>query len=105
MIPRTKKSLGLTVALVVLAITAIVVVCNVLSWRPGVAAHRFVPGQRLVYRLELLTASTSNFTGLTEAGDAAKDQGLTTSAHTNVEGELVATVLQARDDGALVAFV
>src|SRR5262245_12817054 len=105
MVHRTKKSLVLKIALVVLALTVIGVVCGILFWRPGVATHRFEPGQRLVYQLDLLTASSSNFDGLTDEADAAKDQGGTTAVHTKVAGELVATVLKSSDDGALVAFV
>src|ERR1051325_1174369 len=67
-------------------------------------AHRFVPGQRLVYELEFLTASTSNFMGLLEEENtgAKKRQGLTNTAHTNLEGELIATVLETTGDGALL---
>ncbi|MBI1829906.1 MAG: HEAT repeat domain-containing protein [Planctomycetes bacterium] len=67
--------------------------------------HRFVVGQRLVYQVEYLTASTSNFMGLGDDEKPAdgKQQAATNIAHTNVEGEMVATVLETSRDGALVA--
>jgi hypothetical protein len=102
MIHRVKQSLRLQVALAALVLAAGIVAGFVLLRRPGEAPQRFVPGQRLVYQLEVLTASTSDFTGLTEG--TAGDQATTTEAHTNVSGELVATVLHTRNDGALIAF-
>lgn len=63
--------------------------------------HRFVPGQKLIYRIEYMTASVSNFMGLRD--DEAGEHGPNNATHTNVEGELIATVVEATKDGAIVA--
>ena len=65
--------------------------------------HRFVVGQRLVYRLEYLSASAANFNVLTreDAKDADQNEQ---SIFTTVEANLEATVLEAHTDGAVIAF-
>ncbi|MSQ96432.1 MAG: hypothetical protein EXR98_18020 [Gemmataceae bacterium] len=68
-------------------------------------AHRFVPGQRLVFDVEYLTISTSNFMGLTDEDIAGvmNRQSQATRIHTNVAAEVVATVVEVTKDGAVVA--
>src|SRR5947209_1580966 len=102
---RTRKG-ACAALLVLLAIAALI-------WHfaaPGnrTPVHRFVPGQRLVYRLEYLSASAADFSVLTR--DAAKepDQADNVGAKndqaifTTVEAELQATVVEVNTDGARI---
>ena len=65
-------------------------------------AHRFVPGQRLVYKLEYFSASAADFSVLTQAKNTEprEEQAI----FTKVDAELQATVLEVHAKGALIAF-
>jgi hypothetical protein len=66
--------------------------------------HRFRPGEQLVFRLEYGSVSAANLTGLTAGGEPAKDRQEAQTALLNLQTDLHATVLEANDDGAWVAF-
>jgi len=55
-------------------------------------AHRFVPGQRLVYKLEYFSAAAADFSVLTQAKNTEPKEEQAIS--TKVEAELQATVLE-----------
>jgi hypothetical protein len=63
-------------------------------------SHRFIVGQRLVFRLEYLSASGSNFAGLTQEAEEVKDMQ---AIYTNVEADMHATVVEADAEGAWIA--
>lgn len=84
---------------------AIVMIAALMVWhfamQPSPSlAHRFVVGQRLVFRLDYLSASSSNFAGLTQETDDAKD---VQAIFTSVEADMSATVVEASAEGAWIA--
>lgn len=86
---------------VILAITLIVAGIAgflLLSPKPSLR-HRFTVGERLVYRLEYLSASASDFAGLTDEADSTAS-----AIHANVEADLHATVVETTPDGAWIVF-
>src|SRR5262245_56275166 len=62
-------------------------------------AHRWVVGERLMYRIEYTSGSVTNLTVLTNEQGAKDEQVI----FTNVEGSLQATVLEVNADGVLLA--
>jgi HEAT repeat protein len=78
---------------------------------PQVAPHRFVPGQQVTYRFSYSGASVSDFGELLAAKkppSAAKAPkpsfGLAQNINTSVQGELIASVLDKRAEGVLIAY-
>ena len=70
--------------------------------------HRFVAGERLVFRLEYLSTSASNMAGLMQAetvenANADADGNHSQVVFTNLDAELETTVLEANADGAASA--
>jgi hypothetical protein len=72
--------------------------------------YRFTIGERLIYRLDYANTSASDFQKLfAEKESSGKDlksapSGLAHSFTTTVQGELIATILDNRNDTLLVAF-
>jgi len=106
MFSALKKSPGLKLGCMIVAIATLTLGWFCFVGNPSGLTHRFVAGQRLVFEVKYMTASTSNFMGLAADEDAAsgKRQGQTNLAHTNLESELVVTVLEASKEGNLVEF-
>ncbi len=75
------------------------------SLRPPEQAARLVPGRRLVYELEYVSVSASDFSRLLAEGpdDKTASPGLSRSAHTAVTGTLEITVL-GKDARARLAY-
>ena len=95
--PRTRT--GVAIPLIILAIAAV-------TWHRASdgksTGHSFVPGQRLVHRLEYFSASAADFNVLMR-GDAA--EGNEQAIFTTVGADLETTVLEANAEGALLAVV
>jgi hypothetical protein len=64
---------------------------------PRTVVHRWVPGQRLTFRLEYLSASSADFTAGTHAAEMQ-------TLSTKVEADLAAAVLEVNSEGALIVF-
>lgn len=68
-------------------------------------AHRFVVGQRLVYKLEYLSASAADFGVLTQGAARDADPDRDQEILTNVNAELHGTVLEVSANGAVIACI
>jgi HEAT repeats len=72
--------------------------------------YRFVPGERMVYKLDYTSASASDFRALFQdqkrTGERAQATplSLAQSFRTTVQGELIATVLDKKEDSASIAY-
>ncbi len=69
--------------------------------------YRFVPGQRIIYRLYYNNSSAADFRVLFadhKPSDAPVQSNLASSFKTAIEGEMTATVLENRNDGAIIVY-
>ncbi|UCG67431.1 MAG: hypothetical protein JSW12_10805, partial [Deltaproteobacteria bacterium] len=73
-------------------------------------AYRYIPGERLVYRIDYSSSSVSDLQVLFESTDSpgkpgeVAQTGLSQSFETTVQGELAITVLDRRAEGVLTAY-
>lgn len=78
--------------------------------REAGSLYRFVPGKRLVYKLDYTSASASDFRALFQDQKSAGEKvqpaplSLAQSFRTTVHGELTSTVLDKKEDVALIAY-
>jgi HEAT repeat protein len=78
---------------------------------PQTGLYRFIPGERLVYRLDYASASASDFRALFSEPNNKRTKieqpaapGLTQSFKTTIRGELTSTVISNSGDIALIAY-
>jgi hypothetical protein len=89
-----------------LALALLIAAWAVRSARPEKLAHRYPPGRRLVYRLEYVSASASDFSGLLAEGKPGEQpsSGLSHSVHAAAQGELEVTVLGRQGERVHLAY-
>jgi HEAT repeat protein len=111
-VPHQTGKRALPARLGILAAAVLVAVLAVAAWKwmpgsAGTASHRFVPGQRRIYKVEYLCRSFEDFSVLTAGSAKEQEKDKQSEARvvvTNIDADLEATVVEVNADGAVVAY-